>query len=148
MHKSHLRRRPVRTLAVIVALSAMAFAGIASAAEVVVTQNSAGWTEDDTRAGGQVEWTEEYGAPPGLGEGSLKLTTPLDTASKAGLYNHDMLGTPLASVNTLAYWTYQAANISASARCRLVSAADRHQRRSRMAVSRRSSTSRTRTVPW
>jgi hypothetical protein len=112
MHKSHLRRRPVRTLAVIIALSAMAFAGIASAAEtVVVTQNSAGWTQDDTRAGGQVEWTNEYGAPPGLGEGSLKLTTPLDTASKAGLYNHDMLGTPLASVNTLAYWTYQAANV-------------------------------------
>ncbi len=41
MQKFHLRRRPVRTLVIIAAISAMALAGIASAAErVVVTQNS------------------------------------------------------------------------------------------------------------
>jgi hypothetical protein len=112
MHTFHLRRRPVRALAIIAAIGAMAFAGIASAATtVVVTQNSAGWTQDDTRPGGTVTWTEEYGAPPGLGDGSLKLTTDLTTSAKAGLYNHTMAGTPLADVDTLAYWTYQATTV-------------------------------------
>jgi hypothetical protein len=97
-------------LLAILAVSVLAFAGVAAAATiVVVTQNSAGWTQDDTRGGGTVTWTEEYGAPPGLGDGSLKLTTTLSTADKAGLYNHTMAGTPLADVTALSYWTYQAA---------------------------------------
>ncbi len=112
MHKLHLRRRPVRTLAIIAAISAMAFAGIASAADrVIVTQNTSSWTQDDTRAGGTVTFTEEYGAPAGLGDGSLKLTTTLSTADKAGLYTHTMAGMPLADVDTLAYWTYQATTL-------------------------------------
>lgn len=113
MRKFHLRRRPVRTVAIVIAISAMAFAGIASAAErVVVTQNTASWTQDDTRGGGTVTFTEEYGAPAGLGNGSLKLTTTtLGLGDKAGLYTHTMAGMPLADVDTLAYWTFQATTL-------------------------------------
>ncbi len=108
MQKSHLRRRPVRTLAVIVALSAMAFAGIAAAADrVVVTQNSSSWTPV-TVGGGTVTFTEEFGAPPGLGTGSVKLTTTANLSDKAGLFTREVAGTPVASVHTLGYWTYQA----------------------------------------
>jgi hypothetical protein len=108
--QSFTMRRPIGLLAVIVGLVVLALAGIASAAErVVVTQNSAGWSQDDTRGGGTVSWTEEFGAPPGLGEGSLKLTTTINPGDKAGLYNHTMAGTPLADVDTLSYWTFQRA---------------------------------------
>lgn len=110
--KKFYSRRPVRAVAVIAGIVALAFAGTASAADhVIVTQNSAGWTQDDTRGGGTVEWTEEYGAPPGLGDGSLELTTTLNPADKAGLYNHTMAGTPLADVDTLSFWTYQATTV-------------------------------------
>jgi hypothetical protein len=104
--------RPRVALAAFATLGLLAFAGIAVAADrIIVTQNSAGWTQDDTRGGGTVTWTEEYGAPPGLGDGSLKLTTTLNPGDKAGLYTHTMAGTPLADVNTLAYWTYQATTV-------------------------------------
>jgi hypothetical protein len=111
MHKVHMRRRPVRALVIIAAISAMALAGIASAAErVVVTQNSAGWTPVTVGAG-EVTFTEEFGAPPGLGSGSLKLTTTLNLADKAGLFTDTVAGTRVADVHTLGYWTYQAANV-------------------------------------
>lgn len=104
-------RRAIGALAIL-AVSVLALTGVAAAATtVVVTQNSAGWTQDDTRGGGTVTWTEEYGAPPGLGDGSLKLTTTLSTADKAGLYNHTMAGTPLSDVTDLSYWTYQAPTV-------------------------------------
>ena len=107
--RSFISRRPIGLLAIVACLAVMAVAGIASAAErVIVTQNSAGWTEENVGAG-DVQWTEEFGAPPGLGQGSLKLTTSASTADKAGIYNHTMAGTRLADVNTLAYWTYQRA---------------------------------------
>ena len=107
--QSIIMRRPIGLLAIVIGLGVLALAGTAAAAErVVVTQNSAGWTQDDTRGGGTVSWTEEFGAPAGLGDGSLKLTTTLNPGDKAGLYNHTMAGTPLADVDTLGFWTYQA----------------------------------------
>jgi hypothetical protein len=111
--KKFYSRRPVRGLAVVIALAALVIAGTASAAthRVVVTQNTASWTQDDTRGGGTVTFTEEYGAPPGLGDGSLKLTTTLNPGDKAGLYTHTMAGTPLADVDALSYWTYQATTV-------------------------------------
>ena len=91
------------------AVSVMAIAGSAAPATVVVTQNSSNWSTMDTRPGGTVEFTEAYGAPAGLGSGSLELTTDLTTTAKADYWTRDSLGTPLADVNDLSYWTFQAA---------------------------------------
>ena len=91
----------------ILAMSVLVFAGVAAAATVIVTQNSSGWFEE-TAAGGDVEFTEAYNAPPGLGDGAVELTTTSDTASRAGLFTNAHAGTPLATVTTLGYWTYQA----------------------------------------
>ncbi len=102
----HRRRR--LTLATVV-FSALALAGVAAAATtIVVTQNSNGWGTEDTRPGGAVTFTEEFGAPPGLGSGSLKLTTDLTVVAKADYFTHTVAGTPLASVTDLAYWTFHA----------------------------------------
>lgn len=92
-----------------VAVSITALAASAAPATVVVTQNSASWSTMDTRPGGTVEFTEAYGAPAGLGDGSLELTTDATTAAKADYWTRDSLGTPLADVNELSYWTFQAA---------------------------------------
>ncbi len=81
---------------------------VAAASTVTVTQNSTTWTQDDTRAGGSVEWSGAYGAPSGLGSSALVLTTDNTNAAKAGLYTHTMAGTPLSSVTDLSYWTYKA----------------------------------------
>jgi hypothetical protein len=103
-----MRRITRSALVVLVTLAALALAAIGAAATtVVVTQNNTTWTQDDTRGAGTVSWTNEFGAPPGLGNGSLKLTTSLSTVDKAGLYNHTMAGTPLSSVTALSYWTFQ-----------------------------------------
>jgi hypothetical protein len=91
----------------LLAVSVLVFAGVAAAATVVVTQNSPEWVEQ-TAAGGDVEFTEAYGAPAGLGEGAVELTTTADTASRAGLFTDLVAGTPLADVTTLGYWAYQA----------------------------------------
>jgi hypothetical protein len=107
MHKLHLRR-PFGALA-LVAIAVLALAGTAFAATVVVTQNSSNWQSVDTRPGGTVSFTTEYGAPAGLGSGALKLTTDATTAAKADYWTEDVEGTALAGVTDLAYWTYQAA---------------------------------------
>jgi hypothetical protein len=96
----------------VAAFGTLAFASTASAAVMVtVTPSTSSWTQDDTRPGGNVTWTNQYGAPPGLGRGSLKLTTNLTTAAKAGLYTHTMAGFPVRYVFALSYWTYQAATV-------------------------------------
>jgi hypothetical protein len=92
----------------IAAVSAVTFAATAAAATVVVTQNSSNWAPMDTRPGGAHRFTEDYGAPAGLGSGSLELTTDATTAAKADYWTRDPAGTTLANVNDLAYWTYQA----------------------------------------
>ncbi len=100
--------RGVAALAIL-ATSALVLAATAAAATVVITQNSAGWAPLDTRPGGAHRFTEDYGAPAGLGSGSLELTTDATTAAKADYMTLAHAGTPLASVTDLAYWTYQAA---------------------------------------
>jgi hypothetical protein len=92
-----------------VPVAALVFAGVAAAATVVVTQNSSGWGPMDTRSGGDVAFTEAYGAPAGLGEGSLELTTDATTAAKADYWTAAHAGTKLADVTELSYWTFQAA---------------------------------------
>jgi hypothetical protein len=95
------------------ALTALAGAALvvavsATAATVIVTQNSTSWHQLDTRPGGAVHFTEEYGAPAGLGEGSLELTTDATTAAKADYYTFAHAGTAIGDVDTLSYWTFQA----------------------------------------
>ena len=110
MRRSTLRRA-LGTFATAL-MGMLVFAGLAAAATVVVTQNSDGWHVQDTRDGGTVTFTTEYGAPPGLGTGSLKLTTPLlPLSAKADYYTDAHAGTPLAAVTDLAYWTYQAPTV-------------------------------------
>jgi len=92
-----------------VAVSVTALAASAAPTTVVVTQNSTNWHELDTRPGGAHEFTEDYGAPAGLGEGSLELTTDATTAAKADYFTLVHAGTPLADVTDLSYWTYQTA---------------------------------------
>jgi hypothetical protein len=110
MRRFDLRR--ALTLAPLLAL-ALAVAGGAFArggSSECVDPSTESWTQDDTRPGGTVTFTNAYDGPPTLRPGSLELKTPaLDTAAKAGLYNHTMLGTPLRKVYNLQYWTYQAA---------------------------------------
>ena len=99
-------------------LAAVAALGLTTAASAatttVVTAATPSWTQDDTRPGGIVQWTTTFGAPAGLGSGSLELATDGTTAAKAGLYTHTMGGTPLSDVTGLSYWTYQAAASSPS----------------------------------
>jgi hypothetical protein len=104
--RSSTLRSLVATAAATVAV--LALAGSAAAATIVVTQNSAGWHPLDTRPGGTVTFTNEFGAPPGLGSGALKLTTNATTGAKADYYTFAHAGTPILAVNDLAYWTYQA----------------------------------------
>ena len=75
----------VRAAGVLAILAAVALVitVAATAATVIVTQNSSNWGPMDTRPGGAHRFTEDYGAPPGLGSGALELTTDLTTAAKA-----------------------------------------------------------------
>jgi hypothetical protein len=96
-----------------VAVSVMAIAGSAApTTTVVVTQNSTSWAPMDPRTSGAYEFTTDYGAPSGLGSGSLELTTgALDTAAKSDYWTAAHAGTQLAAVNELSYWTFQAPTV-------------------------------------
>jgi len=101
-------RRPFGALALL-GLVVLAIGTTAAAATtVVVTQNSSSWHSVDTRPGGTVTFTEAYGAPAGLGSGSLELKTDVTNQAKADYYTFEHAGTPLVDVSDLAYWTFQA----------------------------------------
>lgn len=105
-----MRRFTVSPLVLCAVLGVLALAGSAAAATVVtVTQNSSSWHRLDPRPGGSVRFTEDYGAPPGLGSGSLELKTNATVEAKADYFTFAHKGTPLAAVTDLAYWTYQPA---------------------------------------
>jgi hypothetical protein len=100
---------PLLVLALAIAGSAFARGG---GETVCVDPGTTSWTQDDTRPGGTIRFTNDYGAPPRTGAGSLELKTPAaDNAAKAGLYTHEMLGLPLRKVHTVGYWTYQAVTV-------------------------------------
>ena len=66
------------------------------------------WYREDTRPGGSVFNTKTFGAPAGLGDGSLVLSTTSDNVAKAQLMtSRTVRGTNLADVTGLSYWTYQ-----------------------------------------
>jgi hypothetical protein len=70
---------------------------------VVTPANPHGWSTADTRPGGAVNFVLDGSAPSGIG--ALQLTTDATTTAKAQ-YLHDA-NIPLASVNTLSYYTRQ-----------------------------------------
>jgi hypothetical protein len=75
---------------------------------VITPDNAAdhGFGEPDTRAPGDVDFTNEYGAPKGGHKGALELTTP-DSGSKAQYFT-DAKNGPLATFATsAAYSTYR-----------------------------------------
>lgn len=120
-----LRRSLACIAAATAALALGGLAGPASAAggTVTVTENSlaatpypatpgagdADWYTEDTRPGGSAAFVTDFGAPAGLGTGALELSTDATNSAKVQLMNHQFLGTPLADVTALGYWTYQAA---------------------------------------
>ena len=66
------------------------------------------WYREDTRPGGSVFSTRTFGAPTGLGDGALVLSTIGDNNAKAQLLtSYGVRGTALADVTALSYWTYQ-----------------------------------------
>jgi len=89
------------TVLVGAALAMVLVAGASAAVTTVVHPSTTSWTQDDTRSGGAVEWSNSFGAPTGFGLGSLELRTDSTDGAKAGLYNHSMSGTSLSAVSTL-----------------------------------------------
>lgn len=86
---------------------------------VVVTPDSLqGWTSSppvaDTRPGGSVTFTEEFGAPSGFGDGSLKVATT-DGSAKAQMVHGVEPGTLLSDVDDIAYSTYRSSSSTGSA---------------------------------
>jgi len=90
----------------LVAAVSMPFAAHAVATQVVVTpSNMQGWTTDDTRPGGAVNFVADPTAPGTPHTGALQLTTDATTTSKAQ-YMH-AANIPLANVTELSYATKQ-----------------------------------------
>jgi hypothetical protein len=71
------------------------------------------WYREDTRVGGGVTQTKDFGAPTGFGDGALALTDNNTTSAKAQLMTSSHVrGTLLATVTGLDYWTYQSSTTS------------------------------------
>ena len=77
--------------------------GAAGTTVVVTPTNTQGWSTDDTRPGGAVNFVADATSPAGVG--ALQLTTDATTTSKAQ-YMH-AANTPLSSVTELSYYTKQ-----------------------------------------
>ncbi len=94
-------------------LAALLFPAVASAATTVVVHpgDTGGWASADTRPGGTIDYVEASDAP--LGEGALRLQTDETNNAKAQYMTDNNLGTPLADVTDLSYWTKQVAASSA-----------------------------------
>jgi hypothetical protein len=70
-----------------------------------------GWYRDDTRTGGGVNLTDDFGEPAALGDndGAVALTTNNTSTAKAQLFTPQFAGTPLADITNLSYYTFQGA---------------------------------------
>jgi hypothetical protein len=64
------------------------------------------WYRTDTRTGGGVNLTTDFGGPTGFGNGALALTTNDKGTAKAQLFNTAVNGTMLSDISTLSYNTY------------------------------------------
>ena len=81
----------------------MPLSAIAASTVVVVPSNQQGWSTDDTRPGGAVNFVVDSTAPSG--SGALQLTTTATTTAKAQ-YMHSA-SDALASVTDFSYYTKQ-----------------------------------------
>jgi len=81
------------------------------AASITVTQNNVGddWLEN-VADGGEVTFTDEFGAPPGFGTGALKLQTGLTNSSRAQLNSTQDAGMLLDDIKDVSYWTYKSSD--------------------------------------
>jgi hypothetical protein len=80
------------------------------------------WYREDTRVGGGVTLTRDFGAPPStvgpaghpnFGDGALALTTNNTTTAKAQLFTSKRVtGTLLSTITLLSYYTYQSSTTS------------------------------------
>lgn len=90
--------------------AAMPLMAKAASTVTVTPTNTQGWTSAaplaETRPGGSVVFTEEFGAPTGFGSGSLKVTTT-DSSAKAQYFHPADEGTLLSDVNDISYSTYR-----------------------------------------
>lgn len=91
-------------MTIIMPLSALA----ASNTVTVTQQDQQGWSTADTRPGGAVNFIKDTTSP--APNGALQLTTDATTAAKAQ-YLHTA-NTPLSDVNSLSYYTKNAATLS------------------------------------
>ena len=65
------------------------------------------WYREDTRVGGGVTLTKNFGAPAGFGTGALALTTNDQNSAKAQLITRDdIYGASLATISNLGYSTW------------------------------------------
>ena len=112
----------LRKALLVVPFAVLAIASPAFAATVTVNEADltvAGspepgkWTPF-TRETGAVAFGTEYGAPAGLGTGSLQLSTPL-TNDKASLALTPTTVLPLAKLGDASYWSYRAGKSTAPA---------------------------------
>ncbi|MDQ2755763.1 MAG: hypothetical protein M3Y71_04260 [Actinomycetota bacterium] len=86
-------------------------AGPAFAATSTVTGANLGadWNTGDTRPGGTLAFTSEYGAPVGFGTGALQLVTT-DSAAKVQMLTGQDAGVKLSDVKgSISYWAKQVA---------------------------------------
>ncbi|WP_336920968.1 hypothetical protein [Aquipuribacter sp. SD81] len=93
--------------AVTLGLAALALAPTASAAGTTVvdeTSLTSTWTTGDQRGDGALAFVTEYGAPAGLGDGALQLSTPGDSDKVQMLTAADL---PLSALADASYWTYR-----------------------------------------
>ncbi len=84
-------------------LAAMTMTAFAATTVVVTPTNTQGWSTEDTRPGGAVNFVADASAPGG--SGALQLTTDATTAAKAQFLH--AANTALADVNELSYYTKQ-----------------------------------------
>jgi hypothetical protein len=96
-------RRWVVLLGALVAAAGLATASSAASTVVVTPSTTQGWSTDDTRPGGAVNFVSDASSP--FPAGALQLTTDATTTSKAQ-YMHSA-NTPLATVTELSYATKQ-----------------------------------------
>ena len=91
-------------VATLVALVTIGTAVTAMQSTIVVTPtNQQGWSTEDTRPGGEVNFIVDNTAPSGVG--ALQLTTDATTNAKAQYLHAE--STPLAAVTELGYYTKQ-----------------------------------------
>lgn len=77
----------------------------ASAATQTVLPSTSGWSEADTRTGGEVNFMKDTTAP--FGTGALHLITDNTNPAKAQYMTTNHSGTPLSQITNLSYWTKQ-----------------------------------------